>query len=74
MESWIYVPWRIHKDLWAQGIPGQYKPIVDDVLDMRQSILADDPMSYHIKMANKFGHYFHTSFGPMAHLVINDPL
>ncbi|CAF1042337.1 unnamed protein product [Rotaria sordida] len=74
LKFWIFDPWRIHKDLWAQGIPGQYIPIVGEAFSIRRAILADDPMSYNIEMTKKFGSYYHTSFGPLARLVISDPL
>ncbi|CAF4263952.1 unnamed protein product [Rotaria sp. Silwood2] len=74
LKFWIFDPWRIHKDLWAQGIPGQYKPIIGDVFAIRRAILADDPMSFNIEMTKKFGSYYHASFGPVARLVISDPL
>ena len=41
---------------------------------MRRAIRADDPMSFHISMMKKFGNYYRTSFGPIARLVISDPL
>ncbi|CAF4192934.1 unnamed protein product, partial [Adineta steineri] len=41
---------------------------------IRRAILADDPMAYNITMANKFGSYYHVSFGPIARLTIDDPL
>jgi len=74
LQYWILDPWRIHKDLWAQGIPGQYIPIVGEVLNMRRAILAEDPLSYTLKMAKKYGSYYHASFGPTARLMISDPL
>ncbi|CAF0941666.1 unnamed protein product [Rotaria sordida] len=74
LKFWIFDPWRIHKDLWAQEIPGQYIPIVGEAFSIRRAILADDPMSYNIEMTKKFGSYYHTSFGPLARLVISDPL
>jgi cytochrome P450 len=74
LKFWVFDPWRIHKYFWAQGIPGQYTPIIGEVLNMRRSILDDDPMSYGIEMAKKYGSYYHTSFGPVARLVIYDPL
>jgi len=74
LKFWIFDPWRIHKDLWAQGIPGQYKPIIGESLRIRRSILDDDTTSYNIEMEKKFGSYYHTSFGPVARLVIDDPL
>jgi cytochrome P450 len=74
LKFWIINPWRIHKDLWAQGIPGEYIPIVGEAFQIRRAILADDPMSFNISKAKKFGSYYHTSFGPIARLVISDPL
>ncbi|CAF3108881.1 unnamed protein product [Rotaria sp. Silwood2] len=74
LKFWIFDPWRIHKDLWAQGIPGRYIPIVGEAFRMRRAVLADDPISYNIEMTKKFGSYYHTSFGPLARLVISDPL
>jgi len=74
LKFWIFNPWRIHQDFWAQDIPGQYKPIIGEVLNIRRAILADDPMAYGIEMTKKFGSYYHTSFGPIARLAISDPL
>ncbi|CAF3016136.1 unnamed protein product [Rotaria sp. Silwood2] len=74
LKFWIFDPWRIHKDLWVQGIPGRYIPIIGEVFCIRRAILADDPLSYSIEMAKKFGNYYHTSFGPLARLVISDPV
>ncbi|CAF0859585.1 unnamed protein product [Adineta steineri] len=74
LKFWIYIPWSIHRHLWAQGIPGQYRPVIGEILMIRRAIVADDPMAYNIKMANKFGSYYHVSFGPIARLAINDPL
>ncbi|CAF3277743.1 unnamed protein product [Rotaria socialis] len=73
LKFWIFKPWRIHKDLSAQGIPGQYTPIIGEAFVIRRAILADDPMSYNIEMTKKFGSYYHVSFGPIARLVISDP-
>ncbi|CAF3587513.1 unnamed protein product [Rotaria sp. Silwood1] len=74
LKFWIFDPWRIHKDLWAQGIPGRYIPVVGEAFSMRRALLADDPISYNIEMTKKFGSYYHTSFGPLARLNISDPL
>ncbi|CAF3514244.1 unnamed protein product [Rotaria sp. Silwood1] len=74
LKFWIFDPWRIHKDLWAQGIPGRYIPVVGEAFSMRRALLADDPISYNIEMTKKFGSYYHASFGPLARLIISDPL
>ena len=73
LNYWIINPWRIHRDLWAQGIPGEYVPILGDVLKIRRAILADDPMSYYIDRTKKLGSYHHSSFGPIARLMVSDP-
>jgi cytochrome P450 len=72
-KYWILDPWRIHKDLWAQGVPGQYTPIVGEVLTVRRNILAGDPLSHFLKMEKKYGSYYHASFGPIPRLLISDP-
>jgi cytochrome P450 len=69
----IVDPWSIHRDLWNQGIPGEYIPIVGELLYRRRAILDDDPYSYTQKMSNKYGDYYHTSFGPRPCLNISDP-
>ncbi|CAF1118279.1 unnamed protein product [Rotaria sordida] len=74
LKFWIFNPWRIHKDFWAQGIPGRYKPMIGEIFSIRRSILDDDPISHTIEMTKKFGSYYHVSFGPIARLVISDPL
>jgi cytochrome P450 len=74
LKFWIFIPWRIHRDLWSQGIPGQYTPIVGEIFRIRRAILADDPMSINLETTKKFGSYYHTSFGPIARLAISDPL
>jgi cytochrome P450 len=74
LKFWIITPWRIHKDFWAQGIPGHYTPIIGEIFSIRRAILADDPMSINLAMTKKFGSYYHTSFGPIARLMISDPL
>ncbi|CAF4342759.1 unnamed protein product, partial [Adineta steineri] len=62
-----------NKDLWAQGIPGQYTPIVGDILNVRRAVLADDPLSFMVEMRKKYGSYYHTSFGPVPRLCTSDP-
>jgi cytochrome P450 len=74
LKYWILDPWRIHKDLWAQGIPGHYTPIVGELLNVRRSVLAGDPLGLHLRMEKKYGHYYHSSFGPIPRLMISDPL
>jgi cytochrome P450 len=74
VKYWILDPWRIHKDLWAQGIPGHYTPIVGEILVARRAILAEKPLQRHLELTKKYGSYYHTSFGPMPRLVISDPL
>jgi cytochrome P450 len=73
LEYWILDPWRIHRDLWAQGIPGHYTPIIGEILNVHRHILAGDPFAYDRKLENKYGSYYHESFGPMARLMISDP-
>ncbi|UJR13280.1 hypothetical protein I4U23_000299 [Adineta vaga] len=70
---WILEPWSIHQHFWKQGIPGQYKPIIGDLLNRRRAFLADDPLSFSREMSLKYGDCYHSSFGPKAHLVITDP-
>ena len=72
-KYWILDPWRIHKDLWAQGIPGRYVPIVGEILNLRRAILNEDPFSHLREMTEKYGNYYHASFGPLARLIISDP-
>jgi cytochrome P450 len=74
LKYWILDSWRIHKDLWAQGIPGQYIPIIGEIFTVRRAILADDPLSHGFLMAKKYGSYYHASFGPIPRLIISDPL
>jgi len=73
-KYWILDPWRIHKHLWAQGIPGEYTPIVGEILSIRRDTLAGDPLGHFLKMENKYGSYYHKSFGPIPRLLISDPL
>jgi cytochrome P450 len=73
IKFWILDPWSIHRDLWNQGIPGEYIPIVGELLGRRRAILDDDPFSYTNKMSDKFGDYYHSSFGPQVCLNISDP-
>jgi cytochrome P450 len=73
IKFWIIDPWSIHRDLWNQGIPGEYIPIVGELLARRRAFLADDPYSYYKDMSIKFGDYYHTSFGPKPCLNTSDP-
>ncbi|CAF3508753.1 unnamed protein product [Adineta steineri] len=73
LKYWILDPWYIHKDLWAQGIPGQYTPVVGEILTVRRAVLADDPLSFMVEMGKKYGSYYHTSFGPVPRLCTSDP-
>ena len=73
IKFWVLNPWSIHRDLWRQGIPGQYTPIVGELLRIHQTLLTEDPFSYTKKMVAKFGDYYHTSFGPFACLSTSDP-
>ena len=73
LKFWILNPWRIHKDLWSQGVPGIYTPIVGEIFNLRRATLAGDPLSVGLKREKQFGGYFHSSFGPVARLVISDP-
>jgi cytochrome P450 len=72
IKSWVLDPWRIHKDLWKQGIPGTYTPVIGEIFRIRRALLADDPLSYVTEMAAKFGDYYHVSFGPVVQLSISD--
>ena len=74
LNYWILHPWRIHRDLWSQGIPGFYTPIVGDVLMVRRAVLAEDPLGRNLKLEEEYGNYFHSSFGPLPTLAISDPL
>ncbi len=74
LKFWILISWHIHRDFWAQGVPGQYTPIVGEILRIHRAILVDDPMSINLEMTKKFGSYYHTSFGPIARLAMSDPL
>lgn len=73
IKFWILTPRYIHRDFLKQGIPGQYIPIIGDLLDRRQAFLDGDPLSPEKKMVAKFGDYYHSSFGPNAYLSISDP-
>ena len=73
IKFWILDPWSIHRDLWSQGIPGEYIPIVGELLGRRRAVLNDDPYSYTRKMSEKFGDYYHSSFGPRPCLNTSDP-
>ncbi|CAF1157309.1 unnamed protein product [Adineta ricciae] len=73
IKFWVLDPWSIHRYFWKQGIPGQYTPIVGSLLERRRAFLADDPLSHGRRLAEKYGDYYHSSFGPKAHLVISDP-
>lgn len=73
-KYWILQPWSIHRHLWRQGIPGQYRPIIGDLLLRRKYYLADDALGYSREMFGKYGYYFHSSFGPRVQLFICDPL
>ncbi len=73
IKFWIFDPWSIHRDLWNQCIPGEYTPIVGELLARRRAFLADDPYSYYKEMSIKFGDYYHTSFGPKPCLNTSDP-
>ncbi|CAF3786162.1 unnamed protein product [Rotaria sp. Silwood1] len=72
-KFWIIDPWLIHRDLWAQGIPGRHIPIVGEILHIRKSILADNPLGHGANLAAQYGDYYHTSFGPVARLDTFDP-
>jgi cytochrome P450 len=74
LKYWILDPWRIHKDLWAQGIPGEYTPIVGEILSVGRDVLAGDPLGHLLKTEKKYGSYYHKSFGPIPRLLISDPL
>lgn len=73
IKFWVLDPWSIHRYFWKQGIPGQYTPIIGSLLDRRRALLTDDPLSHGERLAEKYGHYYHSSFGPRAHFVISDP-
>ena len=73
VKFWILDAWYIQKDFWNQGIPGQYIPVVGDLLGRRRAFLDDNPLAFSEGMAAKFGDYYHGSFGPKAYLSISDP-
>ena len=73
LKYWIIDPWRIHRDLWSQGIPGYYTPIVGEVLSVRRDVLAEDPLSRHLRLEKEYGNYYHSSLGPLPTLIISDP-
>ena len=70
---WIFHSWYVQNDFRNQGIPGQYIPIVGDLLNRRRAFLADDPLSFSKEMSDKFGAYYYGSFGPRPYLNISDP-
>ncbi|CAF4927477.1 unnamed protein product [Rotaria sp. Silwood1] len=72
-KFWIIDPWLIHRDLWAQGIPGRHIPIVGEILHVRKSILAENPLEHSTVLAAQFGNYYRVSFGPVARLDTFDP-
>lgn len=73
LKYWILDAWNIHKDLWSQGIPGQYIPIVGEILNIRRAVLSGDPLGFNLEREKQFGNYYHTSFGPTPRLIISDP-
>ena len=73
IKFWILDPWRIHRDLWSQGVPGRYIPVLGELLHIRKNILADDPLSHGIELMAEFGNYYHISVGPLVSLEISDP-
>ncbi|CAF0850814.1 unnamed protein product [Didymodactylos carnosus] len=73
LKFWILDPWRIHRDLWSQGVPGRYIPVVGEILHIRKRILAEDPFSHGRALATRSGDYYHISFGPIARFETFDP-
>ncbi|CAF1052148.1 unnamed protein product [Rotaria sordida] len=73
IQFWIIKPWRVHRDLSSQGVPGRYIPIVGDILRIRQAVLAEKPLSYSIEAAKEFGDYYRMSLGPIPGFNISDP-
>ena len=73
LKFWILDPWRIHRNFWSQGIPGRYIPVVGELLHIRKSILSEKPFSHTLALAERFGSYYHISFGPIARLDTFDP-
>jgi cytochrome P450 len=73
IKFWVLKPWSIHQDLWKQGIPGQYTPVIGELLRIREADLSGNPFSYTRQLVKKFGSYYHTSFDPFACLNISDP-
>lgn len=73
LKYFIFDPWAIHRDLWSQGIPGRYIPVIGELFEIRRAVLAEDPFSHGRYLTERFGSYFHTSFGPTARLVTSDP-
>ena len=53
IKFWIFDPWCIQRDFWNQGIPGQYIPIVGELLNRRRAILADDPYILLVKRCSQ---------------------
>ncbi|CAF4502298.1 unnamed protein product [Rotaria socialis] len=72
-KFWIIDPWLIHRDLWAQGIPGRHIPLIGEIFNMRKSIIAEDPFAHLVALEKQFGDYYHISFGPVARLDTSDP-
>lgn len=73
LKFWIFDPWCIHRDLWAQGVPGRHIPIVGELLVVRKAIRTDRPFSHALALADQFGSYYHISFGPIARFDTFDP-
>lgn len=73
INFWILHPWQVQQDFSRQGIPGQYIPIVGDILQRRRAYLADKPFSYVEEASRVFGDYYHASFGPFPCLHTSDP-
>ncbi|CAF1100733.1 unnamed protein product [Rotaria sordida] len=73
INFWIIRPYTIQRDLANQGVPGQYTPIVGDVLRHRRDYYADKALIYLEEANAKFGDYYHTSFGPFPCLITSDP-
>ncbi|CAF2124303.1 unnamed protein product [Rotaria magnacalcarata] len=73
LKFWIIDPWLIHRDLWAQGIPGRHIPLIGEIFNIRKCIIAGDPFAHQVVLEKQFGNYYHVSFGPVARLDTSDP-
>lgn len=73
IDFWILHPWRIHRHLVAQGIPGRYTPILGQFLARRRAFLAETPFICAEQEFAEMGEYYSMSFGPIPCLNVSDP-